>query len=274
MAVRGGRRIGVAACATVALLALGAPPSGAHDSLAPRGMDYHRWLPHEHWVQKHWMPYDEARLRALLGVGTPTIYRWLEDDHRTLAQLARRRGVSPRTLGGRLLAPRRRELTPRAYRVLRERTERMLTQGHLAQHVYFHVFHGASITDPVQQWFGVSPARYRQLRYTRRLSPRQIAERHGRDPAAFRAHAASALEGEAQQGVHHGATSAEQANAMLARQLRVLGCWIDNPAPKFDPNNPFGDRYGGHGPHRRGSRVGIRHPKPARGCWRGLYSEE
>jgi hypothetical protein len=264
----------VAACVGLALSPLGGTPARAHDSLAPRGVDYHRWLPHEHWVQKHWIPYDESRLRELLGVDTPTIYAWLENDHRTLAQLARRQGVNPRTLAGQLLAPSRARLAPPIYGALRERTERMLTQGHLAQHVYFHVFHGASMFDPVRRWFGVSPARYRFLRYTRRLSPRQIAERHGRDPAAMRAHAVTALEGEAQQGVHHGATSREQADAMLARQLRVLDCWIDNPAPKFDPANPFGDSYSGHGPHRHGSRVGIRHPKPARGCWRGLYLEE
>jgi hypothetical protein len=53
----------------------------------------------------------------------------------------------------------------------------------------------------------------------------------------------------------------------------VLDCWVNRPAPKFDRSNPFGDPLGGHGPHRRGSRVGIRHPKPARGCWRGLFLE-
>jgi hypothetical protein len=218
------------------------------------------------------MPYNEARLREILGVDTRRIYAWLENDHRTLAQLARRRGVNPRRLAARLLAPSRPRLSQRTYGVLRERTERMLTQGHLAQHVYFHVFHGASMFDPVERVFGVSPQRYRRLRYMRALSPRQIALRNGRDPAAVGEHVATALAGEAQDGVERGATSREQADAMLARQLRVLGCWLNNPAPKFDPGNPFGDQWSGHGRHRRGARVGIRHPKPARGCWRGLYA--
>jgi hypothetical protein len=110
-----------AICAALALSAVGTPSAGAHDSLAPRGIDRHTWLPHEHWVKKHWVPYDEDRLRELLRVSTRQIFAWLKDDHRTLAQLARRRGVNPRTLGTRLLAPRRAELPPRTYAVLRGR---------------------------------------------------------------------------------------------------------------------------------------------------------
>ena len=63
-----------------------------------------------------------------------------------------------------------------------------------------------------------------------------------------------------------------QAAALLARQLRVVDCWLERPAPKFDPHHPFGDRYSGHGPHARGSRVGIVRRKPPRGCWRGLLA--
>jgi hypothetical protein len=98
-----------------------------------------------------------------------------------------------------------------------------------------------------------------------------VARRNGRDPKALEEHAREALRDMADEGVARSATSRSQADRMLARQLRVLRCWITRPAPKFDRDNPFGDPNGGHGPHRRGSRVGIKHPKPARGCWRGLF---
>ena len=101
----------------------------------------------------------------------------------------------------------------------------------------------------------------------------QIARRHGRDPAKLRAHAVSALRRHAGHGVHHGSTSQAQADVILARQLRTLDCWLNSPHPKFDSRHPFGDPHGGHGPHRRGSRIGVRNPRPARGCRKGLYSE-
>ena len=78
---------------------------------------------------------------------------------------------------------------------------------------------------------------------------------------------------DAAEGARRGETSRAQATVMLRRQLRVLDCWLRRPHPKFDPYSPFGDPHGGHGPHPRGEHPGIREPKPARGCWRGLYRE-
>ena len=37
---------------------------------------------------QHWIPYDETRLYALLGVTRGDIWRWLRDDTRNLAGLA------------------------------------------------------------------------------------------------------------------------------------------------------------------------------------------
>jgi hypothetical protein len=258
---------GVIAASLAALLVLAAP-AAAHDSLAPRDAD-HRWLPAERWVEKHWMPFDEASLYRELRVDTPALFEWLYDDHRTLAGLARRRGVDPAKLAKRLMAPRRASLSANEYRVLRARTQRVLTQGHLAQHVFFHVFHGAHL-DHVEHLFGVSVREYRRLRDRQRLSRYEIAERGGRTRESLRRHVVEDLEQSSVTGVRIGATTRAQADLMLARQLRTVDCWLGRPAPKFDPWNPFGDRYAGHGPHRRGSRVGIRNPKPPRGCWKAL----
>jgi hypothetical protein len=242
----------------------------AHDSLAPRGAE-HRWLPQEPWVQKHWMPFDESRLYELLRVDTRAVFKWLANDHRTLMQLARRRGVARRTLAKRLMEPRRDSLSAREYRVLRSRTERVLTQAHLAQHVFFHVFHGSHLTGhqsgAIRRLFGVDRHEYNRLRQRVGLSPFAIARRHRRSTAAVREHVVRALRAEAHHGVHGGAMSEGQGERILTRQLRVVDCWLSRPAPKFDPHHPFGDRYSGHGPHSRKSRVGIVRKKPPRGCW-------
>jgi len=94
-------------CATLAVILLGlvlASDSDAHDSLAPPGAA-HNWLPHYDWVYLHWVPFDEADLDRKLGIDTRGLYAWLRNDHRTLAQLARRKGLDPKELVEELIAP-------------------------------------------------------------------------------------------------------------------------------------------------------------------------
>jgi hypothetical protein len=173
-----------------------------------------------------------------------------------------------------LLAPRRASLSRREYKVLRARAWRVLTQGHLAQHVFFHVFHGSHLNGHedghIEHLFGVDRHEYRRLRQRSRMSPYGIARRHGRSTAAVKEHVEAELRAEASRGARAGSMSEPQAELLLARQMRVVECWLSRPAPKFDPHHPFGDRYSGHGPHERGSRVGIKNPKPPRGCWKRL----
>src|SRR4051812_2889461 len=121
-----------------ALLALLVPITArAADSHAPKGARGD-WLPRTEWVMSSWLPYDEARLYALLDVDRPTVDAWL-DDHRTLGELARRHGVhSLRGLAAQLVAP-------RGGAVLRARALDTLTQPHLARHVLFHVFHTPAV---------------------------------------------------------------------------------------------------------------------------------
>ncbi|HEX8854782.1 MAG TPA: hypothetical protein VF752_04210, partial [Thermoleophilaceae bacterium] len=99
------KRILVFAAALIALLALAGGPAVARDSDAPPGASP-RWLPCEHWVMFHWLPYDETRLYSLLGVHRATVLRWARDDqHRTLGDLARRRGWKPDALASALVRP-------------------------------------------------------------------------------------------------------------------------------------------------------------------------
>jgi hypothetical protein len=266
-------RLGLATTLLVALaVALPALPSSAHDSLSPPGAAHH-WLPNEEWSHKHWVPYDESTLYSILGIDTPVLFKWLTDDHHTIAQLAQRRGVDPRTLAKRLMAPRRADLSQTQYRVLRERAERTLTQGHLAQHVFFHVFHGSHLNGHedghIEEIFGVDRPTYNRLRQ-KGLSPLKIARRHGRDADMVREHVIEAVRHESEMGTETGAMTPAQADRMLARQMRVVDCWLTSPLAKLDPDNPFGDTYGWHGPHKRSTRNGIKHPKTPAGCWKPL----
>ncbi|HEX8052866.1 MAG TPA: hypothetical protein VF517_07730 [Thermoleophilaceae bacterium] len=267
-------RVGLATAIFLALAAavMWAVPSGAHDSLAPRAA-HHHWLPNEMWSHKHWVPYDESRLYALLGVDTRELFEWLADDHHTIAQLARRHGVDPRTLAKRLMEPRRASLSGAEYRTLLDRAERTITQGHLGQHVLFHVFHGSHLngheTGHIEQLFGVDRAKWNRLRQ-RGWSPLRIATHHGRPADAVREHVIQSLREESERGVRDHATTPEQGERMLARQLRVVDCWLSSPLAKNDPYNPFGDTWGWHGPHKRGVRNGVSNAKTPRGCWATL----
>jgi hypothetical protein len=246
--------IGAALAATVCLLC--SPAALAHDSRAPAGAP-HSWLPDEQWAMLHWLPYDEVRLYDALGVSRRELESWLRDDHRTIADLARRRGLQPRTLARELVAPWRGRAGDRRTRVLEERALRTLTQGHLAQHVFFHLFHGTRTLAHTRAVFGVPRRRFQRLR-ARGLTPSQIARRGGRSPATARKRLLGVLRGTAAAGVRRHATSRRQAALTLRHQRRLLSCWMRRPAPKFDPGNPYGDPYGSHGRHTRNRRTGLR----------------
>src|ERR687894_2735079 len=94
--------------AVLAVLLLIPAAAAAQDSDAPPGALPH-WLPTEEWVYQHWLPFDEGRLYRLLGADRGAIWRHLRDDAaHDLEQLARRRGLAPRELARRLVAPRAR----------------------------------------------------------------------------------------------------------------------------------------------------------------------
>jgi hypothetical protein len=114
--------------ALVALLALPAVAQAA-DSHAPHGARLD-WLPSDEWVMNSWLPYDEARLYALVHTDRAEVDAWL-DDHRTLGQLARRRGwASQRALAHALVAPRLHAVRPAMRHVLERRALDTLTQAH------------------------------------------------------------------------------------------------------------------------------------------------
>ncbi|HTN25883.1 MAG TPA: hypothetical protein VL120_17980 [Solirubrobacteraceae bacterium] len=204
--------------ATFFLLALALAPAAAQavDSHAPRGARGD-WLPTSEWVMSSWLPFDEARLDALLHTNRAELSTWL-NDRRSLGQLAARRGFHDRrALAGALAAPRLRTASPAMARTLRSRALDMLTQPHLARHVLFHIFHTPAIPRHAQDIFGMSPRAYRKLRDSG-TTPIRIAIAGHRSPRAARDALRSILVRRDDQAVRVGAMSRRQADALLAEQ--------------------------------------------------------
>jgi hypothetical protein len=211
----------LAAAAAVLLPAAGA---SAADSHAPWGARLD-WLPSSEWVMSAWLPFDEARLDAVVQTDHDELVGWL-DDHRTLMELARAHGVrdNATALAHRLVAPRLAH-APRGMRSVLERHARdVLTQAHLSRHVIFHVFHTPAIPAHARGVFGMTPARFRALRDSG-LSPILIGARGGRSPAHVRGALWSLLVARANQGVRSGAMSRTQATHLLSEQKDQLAVY-------------------------------------------------
>lgn len=232
---------------TSLMLAVATAPAGAvgADSLAPRGAP-HNWLPKEGWVWMHWLPFEEPELAAALGTSAAGIRSYLSDDTRVLATLAHRRHWRLKALARHLTRRFDRRVPKPRLAALRWRTERILTQGHLAQHVLYHTFHGPGVPARAPQLFGLTRDAFLAARQ-QGLSPNQLAARAGRNPLIVRARLLQLLRTEAQAGIRSLSQSRAQAHRMLSRQVRDLDCWMASPLPKLDPNNPFGGRDGDHG---------------------------
>lgn len=210
-----------------ALLCAGvfAGPAAAQDSGAPPGALPH-WIPNDDWVYEHWLPYDETRLYSVLRTDRGGIWRWLRDDAaHDLEQLARRRGMTADELTDRLMAPRRASLSAARFAQLRARAYRIVTQGHLSQHIHFHSLHQRSIQDAAPSVFGVSPSEFRDLRVAEN-SPLEIGRMHGRSAVVIRSRAAAALRRAAARAVSGGAMTRLQGRRLLRRQLAQLPRWL------------------------------------------------
>src|SRR3954453_22385505 len=215
--------------ALLAALVLGAVPAAAHaaDSHAPHGARGD-WLPADEWVMSQWLPYDEATLDHLLRTDRDELASWL-DDHRTLGALARKRGFrSQRALAKRLVAARGGHMSPALRRTLERRALDTLPQAHLARHVLFHIYHSPAIATAAPRVFGMSAARYKQLR-NRGLSPRRIAAAGGRTQAQLRASLLALFAERGDRAVRIGAVSRRQTRTLLAEQRGTVDAFMIRP---------------------------------------------
>src|SRR4051812_4912389 len=180
--------------------------------MAPAG-ELHQWLPNDQWLQEHWIPFDRRRLEAALGLHGSDLEAFLVNDHHTLAALARHRGVDVQRLADDLVAP-----WPAERRAeLRGRTMQILTQGHLAQHVFFHVFHSLGSSSVAADLFGVGAHELDALRRQRR-TPLDVALEHGKDEATLTSGLVALLRSHRDAGVVGGESWPAEADRMLARQ--------------------------------------------------------
>jgi hypothetical protein len=220
----------------------------AHDSLAPAGAA-HNWLPAEEWVYRHWIPFDEQVLKVALGLKRRDLEAYLYNDHHTLAELAVARGVDPERLADQLVAPWRTIADPAHVTMLRGRTMRLLTQGHLAQHVFFHVFHGLDASAGARDAFGISPEQYLKLRGAR-ATPLSIASKGEIPASAIRQMMIELFRTDYQRGIDSRQAWAAESERITSRQIARLPCWTRRPPARWDPGNPYGKQMQQHGDHR------------------------
>jgi Tol biopolymer transport system component len=202
------------------------PQTTSLDSEAPPGSPPH-WLPNETWVMQHWLPFDEERLYSLLHSSRGEVWHWLRDDTRNLAGLARERGWQPEALARELVAPWRGKLSePSRLALLRSRALRVLTQGHLSQHIFFHSLHQNAIPDNAPAIFGVGSREEFQTLRRSELSPLQICRLNGLSRSHAATSAEQTLRSILERGVRGQAIPQSQADRLLARQLRQLPRWL------------------------------------------------
>ena len=110
-------------------------------------------------------------------------------------------------------------------RELRRIAVRTLTQGHLAQHLFFHSLHQFAIPSEAPTIFGVSDAQFRVLRRGEQ-SPLEIGRLHGRSPAQIERLSAAVLRERIRAGITSGAMTRRQGRLLLRRQLSQLPRWL------------------------------------------------
>lgn len=198
-----------------AVVALCCTPSVAHavtppDSDAPPGADA-MWLPEEEWVMERWMPFDEDRLVARIGMSHVTLYTRLKQGNRSIADIARGRRVS--LTAEFLVQPLRKRTSEANWRTLRDRARRVLTQRHLAEHLIGHQYHHWAIwKDPTKIW----GTEFKVLR-DQGLDAPAISARVGPSREVLARRILAALEATGQRGVSVGSLTHRQARLLRDR---------------------------------------------------------
>jgi hypothetical protein len=211
------------ACSTLWAFAV---PAVARDSLAPPGAG-HRWLPRESWVTHHWLPYDERRLLRVLRLSRGELLAWLRDDrHHRVSQVVKARGLRVGAVAEYLVAPWSSRVDRWKYERLRDRARRTLTQGHLAQHVFFHYLHQSEVMAHAWEIFGVSPAGFHRLRAVG-YTPAEIGALYGRSRASVANSIVRVCRISADVGVRNTETPTGQAARFLRRQQGSVAGYLD-----------------------------------------------
>ncbi|MFY9488393.1 MAG: hypothetical protein WAP35_06840 [Solirubrobacterales bacterium] len=214
----------------IALIAVGAvllstAVVDAKDSHAPKEAR-DRWLPCEDWVMYHWVPFNQRRLYAATGISENELLRWIRDDDRhTVGQLVRRSGKDVDAVVADLVKPWEGAVSAAHLTELRRRTNEVMTQGHLAQHLLFHRFHTPALALNARRIFNVRGPDY-QVARLRGFNPREIGKRGGRSAGQVVYAAMKTLRRYADRGVRGRHMTRKQANYFLRAQRRNLDRWL------------------------------------------------
>jgi len=217
----------------------------AHDAPMPAHRR-HGLLPKEEWVMKHFPPFDERTFVMALKIPQPQFEAFLYNDHHTLAQLADQRRVAFEPLVE-TLAGWTADVPGVDAELIKQRIRLTLVSGHLAQHVFFHVFHGTQFSPGLREASGLSRDRFNLLRDKRWSYRRLIKAAHG-NADAVQEQVAGKVRANAARGVATLQMPQSEADAMSHRQLRRLPCWFNRPAQHVDQAAPYDRAYTKHAP--------------------------
>jgi hypothetical protein len=197
----------------------------ARDSHAPPGAAPD-WLPNEPWVMRHWLPYDEDALRAVLHLRDRAALQAIVSDTRTLSDAARAQHLDPKQVIDGLVAPWRGKVSPARYRLLRSRAEDTFTQPHLAVHMFFHPFHIDLLSREWPRLFGVSVAQTYAEMARDGLSYLQVAQRHRGARVPLVAEMDRLFQRIARQGVARREMLPAEGQRVVTWQSQAVGSWL------------------------------------------------
>ena len=182
-----------------------------------------------------------AEGRARLGGARPARLPLQRPPH------ARRADRDPQALADRLVAPWQ-GISDAHRALLRERTLRILTQGHLAQHMFFHVFHGAALHTASNELLGTDAATYRHHR-EEQLSYVEIARRGGVPAERLRPACRPCSNSTGEKGSSASSPGRRRPAGCSRARNAWVDCWLRSPPPGDDPANPYGKNRFLHGAH-------------------------
>lgn len=199
--------------------------ASAKDSHAPKDAR-DRWLPCESWVMFHWIPYDQERLWAITGIRQLEFRHFIaDDDKHSLALLIKQHGKDPNAVARQLMEPWRGKVSDAKFAELTRRTNELMTQGHLAQHVFFHYFHDPILAIDSNWIFRTPPGDYHRARL-RGYGPSEIAVRAGVPVKVAVRRALSVMRRIQDEAVRTGQTPRGQADSFVRQQSRWITFWL------------------------------------------------
>lgn len=210
---------------TVFLLLASTITAYANDSDAPAGANQ-RWLPCENWVMYHWLPFREDLFFKLTGITRSELKGHLyENDTSTIGELVVRHKKDPNKIVAQLMKRWDGRVSARQFAELTRRSNALMTQSHLSQHVFFHLFHDPAIGLKARWIFNVTPGDYHQARMTG-WSPREIAKHGGVSVRQAVRRTMSVLRAEQESGVKRHQTTRAAARLFLHRQQAWTSTWL------------------------------------------------